>query len=184
MKIFQTVRKHYAIMGISSPSDQSASEIVLLGFLIFGCSFASQFMYIFRVASGFMEYMECVSSLSAGGIIFVSFAAIVFRKRTLFESIDNIEKLVDSSKADFVFFEFNLKNNNSCVRFLGCKFPKPRTFFFKTNAKIERLSKIVFTVVVKIIVQFVMVPKCIVSFAVYLTTDAGSDSFELPIPMW
>lgn len=107
MKFFQTVRKQFAVVGISSTSDQSTqkypyNEKVLLTFLTYGCTLVSQTVYIFCVASGFMEYMECVSALFAGTIIFVCFAAIVFKKRTLFESIDDIEKLIDSSKANSI----------------------------------------------------------------------------------
>lgn len=68
---------------------------------IFGWMIVSQFVYMFRVASGFLEYMVCICSISASLIVFVSFAAIAYRRATLFESIDEIEKLIDSSKSHF-----------------------------------------------------------------------------------
>lgn len=103
MKIFRTVQKRYGIVGISSsnqlPKKYPFVNRILTGFLLFGCSFVSQFMFILDTASGFMEYMECISSLAAGIIIFVCFAAVVVRKTTLFESIANIENLIESSKS-------------------------------------------------------------------------------------
>lgn len=95
MKIFQTLRKQLAIVGIS-PSNQSFNERVFFGFSLFGCSVSSQFVYIY-VANSLMDSMECICSLSAGIIIFVCFVAVIFRKSTLFESVDNFEKLIDTS---------------------------------------------------------------------------------------
>lgn len=68
--------------------------------------------------------------------------------------------------------------------FLGSKDPKSKRFFMKTNRQIERLSETVFIVLVKITRQFVITPKFIVSFATYLITDSGKDSFQLPLPLW
>lgn len=104
IKIFRTVREHYAIVGIS-PTIVNLSrrlpfnERVLLGFLSFVCTTVSQFVYLLHIASNFMEYMECACSLSGTIIIFVCFMAIVCRKTTLFESLDDIEKLIDSSES-------------------------------------------------------------------------------------
>lgn len=66
----------------------------------------------------------------------------------------------------------------------GCKYPKSRRFFIKINRQVELLCEYVFTVVVKIALQFVMLPKCIGSYAIYFITDSGRDSFQLPIPLW
>lgn len=104
IKIFRTVREHYAIVGISpttlNPSQRFPfNNKVLLGFSSFVCTTVSQFVYILHVARSFMEYMECVCSLSGTIIIFDCFMAIVFRKTTLFETIDDIEELIDFSKS-------------------------------------------------------------------------------------
>lgn len=100
IKIFQTLRRHYAILGISS-SNQSAQKClvnkrILIFFLLFGCSVVSQLVYI-RLANSFLDSMDCICSLYGGGIICVCFTAIVCRKNKLFETIEDIEKLIDSS---------------------------------------------------------------------------------------
>lgn len=90
----------FAIIGISSPTQSNqkyAFMKVLFGFLFFGCTFVSYFIYIFYVASGFMEYVACIGVTSGTFIIFVCFASVVFRKTTIFECIDSIEKLIDTS---------------------------------------------------------------------------------------
>lgn len=64
---------------------------------MFGCNFASQTVYIYHVADGFMEYMMCISSISATFTMFVCIAAIVYRKDKLFKCFDNTEKFIDTS---------------------------------------------------------------------------------------
>lgn len=188
MKIFQRVRKQYAILGIV-PSQKPITKYVsfngklLFGFLLFGCIFASSFLYIVRVANGFMEHMVCVSAVSANFIIFVCFAAVTFRKTILFESIEHVEQLIDASKATS-----SIHRRRSlilvCILFLGCKYPQSKRFFSTTRHQIERSSEIIFVVIVKIALQCLILPKCVVSFAVYFITDSGRDSFELPLPLW
>lgn len=105
MKVFQTIQKQFAILGISSPrppiQKYPFNERIYFGFLLFGCSTVSKFVYIFHVASGFIEYVECVSVISGSIIIIVCFGAIVFRKSTIFESVDLMEKLLDASESPF-----------------------------------------------------------------------------------
>lgn len=54
----------------------------------------------------------------------------------------------------------------------------------KTNQKVERLCEIVFMVFMKVAIQLIVLPKCIASFVAYFVGGLGSDSFELPVPMW
>lgn len=102
MKIFIFLQRQYAIVGIS-PTNQFLQKYpfnkkIVLGFLIYGCVIVSQCVYICHVANGFMEYLECACAISTTVIMFVCFVATVFRKITLFKTIDNIEKLIDTSE--------------------------------------------------------------------------------------
>lgn len=111
MKIFKTVRKKYAIVGIR-PSNRliqrySFNEREFIGFFILGCTAASYFMYIFREARGFIEYMESICAFSASIIMFVSFASVSIKKAALFTSIDKIEKLIETSKIFVVYYLLN-----------------------------------------------------------------------------
>lgn len=62
--------------------------------------------------------------------------------------------------------------------------PKSMEHFSKMNAHIELASKISFVGLIKVSLKFMILPKCLISIGVYVFTDSGSDSFELPIPMW
>lgn len=112
MKIFQTIRGFCEILGISSENQSIAkypfNERELLGFTIFACCVVSQFLYIFHVANGFMEYMGCICVTFGNIIIFISFVDFVFKKTLLFHSFDNIENLIDASKwLNFIWFWSN-----------------------------------------------------------------------------
>lgn len=112
IKILCTIQRQYETLGISSSNQPTrsyaCSERVLFGFLAFGYAIVSQFVYIFHVADGFMEYMEGSCAAAASIIVFVCFAAIAFQKTTLFECIDNFEKLIGSSKSKI----WNCMNSN------------------------------------------------------------------------
>lgn len=100
MKIFHPIQKQYGFLGIPSSNPSTRfTERILFGVSSYGCVLVLQFVYMFRVVSGFMEFMEGVSSIFAGTLIFICYAAIVFRKSMLLEAIDNIEILIGTSKA-------------------------------------------------------------------------------------
>lgn len=80
-------------------------------------------------------------------------------------------------------FEYDFISNLKLF-ILESKYPKSWRFYLNTNRQVERLSEIISMVVVRISLQCFMLPKCMVSFAVYFFTDSGSDSFELPFPLW
>lgn len=97
MKVFQTVQDQFAILGIG-PLNHPLNGKILVDFLLFGCIFASHTVYTYRVADSFMEYMTCIFSISNTFAMFVAFAAVVYRKTTLFKSLDDMGKLIDTSK--------------------------------------------------------------------------------------
>lgn len=101
MKILVIIQKHFASLGISSPQQSKFNGRVFFGFLMFGCVIASQSLYIFHVANGFMEHIQGISQTSASFIIFVCFATFVFERNVLFECIGNLEELIEASKTSF-----------------------------------------------------------------------------------
>lgn len=102
MKFFETIQMHALTLGVSSSNHSSQkypfNRRVLVGFLIFGCSILSHLSYIFLVANGFMDYMVCICSTWASILMFAGFAIIVFKSASVFDSIDNFETFVDTSK--------------------------------------------------------------------------------------
>lgn len=107
MKIFRTVRKYYAILGIDSsnqsPQKHHFSKREICGLFSLGCLIISQFAYILCVASSFMGYIEAICALSVTTILLGSCATIIIKKIVLFELYDRIEKLIDTSKATCIW---------------------------------------------------------------------------------
>lgn len=97
MKIFRTVQRFYVTLGISVPNPTTHGR-VCFGFLLFGCTVASEVGYIFHVANDFVEYVGCICTTSGSSTIFVCLATIVFKRNLLFEFFDKIEQLIDQSE--------------------------------------------------------------------------------------
>lgn len=108
MKVFKVVQRQYAMLGISSSNQWNQNNLfnerVLFICLIYVYAVGLYTVYIIRVASGFMEYVDCICATSATIMVFISFAAIVFRRNKLFRSIANIEKLIDTSESIPIIF--------------------------------------------------------------------------------
>lgn len=50
--------------------------------------------------------------------------------------------------------------------------------------QVDKLTEIISFLFMKVLLQCFMLPKLIISCVFYLTSDFGSDSFVLPVPMW
>lgn len=69
----------------------------IVGFFLLVWNIIAQLLFLFYAANDFSEYVNCISATCASAIVIISFTAIAFRKATLFESIEYIEKLIDTS---------------------------------------------------------------------------------------
>lgn len=70
------------------------------------------------------------------------------------------------------------------IYILGSKNPPSKVLYDKTNGKIEKWSKILYFLMVKLTPMSWLLPKVIISLFLYFTTDLGNDALELPSPMW
>lgn len=107
MKIFRTIQKRFAIVGIGH---NIAHKRIFFGFSIFACATISQVMYIFRTANDFMAYIEGVCWISGSFIVSVCFTTILFKRKILFESIHSYEKFLDTSEP--ISYSYILMNNS------------------------------------------------------------------------
>lgn len=192
VKVFEIVQRHYAALGIRPTNHSSAKcpinkrVLTTISFLL--CSIVLHAVYMFQMAAGFMEFVECICTTYASCMITGCFTIIVLQKDSLFESIGNLEKLIDTREALFDRANWNfigifvLNSSNSLG--LGCAHPKSRRFLLLVRQQVEQLSEIVFTAMLKVALQCFILPPCVVSFGVYIFTDAGTEAFQLPLPMW
>lgn len=106
VKAFEIVQTHYAALGIR-PTKHSTEKYpinirVLATFSFLLCSIVLHAVYMFQMAKGFMEYMECICTTYASVMVTGCFTIIVFKKNSLFESIGSLEKLIDTSKVAYL----------------------------------------------------------------------------------
>lgn len=100
MKIFQTVQKNLAILGISSMQSNQAfyNRKYLLYLLLSGSLIIMNCVFLIYVAKSFKEYTDSIYITSVSIALFISLSFLIRRMRNLFEFIDNLEKIVDDSE--------------------------------------------------------------------------------------
>lgn len=82
-------------------------------------------------------------------------------------------------------FGVNLLNKNMFkTNISGMENPTLDALFQETNRLAEKWSEIICFLAIKVIPRFGCIPMVITSFFFYFTTDLGSESFILPVPMW
>lgn len=59
-----------------------------------------------------------------------------------------------------------------------------QAIYEKTNRFVEILSGTIYAIGLKLLLPIFVMPKAILSYFIYFTTDAGRAAFELPIPAW
>lgn len=64
------------------------------------------------------------------------------------------------------------------------KSPISNALYVKANDLGEKFSKIIFFVAIQCSVPALILPKAVVSYFIYFTTDSGGDAFDLQFPIW
>ena len=106
MKVLQTSQKYFAILGISSEQSIQENRLnrkLLMGSILLGHSFVTRLVYLIYLANSFDKYIECICSTIAVVVITTCFVSMVFRMSILYECIDNIENLIETSKYNGLF---------------------------------------------------------------------------------
>lgn len=62
--------------------------------------------------------------------------------------------------------------------------PASRAIHAETNQLGEKFSKIFYFAATKLAVPGLLLPKAMLSYFIYFTTDAGRAAFDLPFPAW
>lgn len=68
--------------------------------------------------------------------------------------------------------------------FLGLQCEKSRAMYDRINNLMEKLSKIAYFAIFGVSIPGFVIPKAILSYIKYYTTNLGGDAFDLSIPMW
>lgn len=68
--------------------------------------------------------------------------------------------------------------------FQGSQNPASNVIYIEVVDRVEKWSRFIHFVMLKVSIPCFVLPKYIVCFYLYFTTDMGNDAFELPLPIW
>lgn len=97
MKIFESIIKYFAAIGITAQSRPFNMQN-LLTFVVFAIMMVVVGEFLFFEASSFREYTESIYISSIIFTIFVTFLFIIWKRENIFQFIDCFEKIAETSK--------------------------------------------------------------------------------------
>lgn len=101
IKIFLIIQKNFATVGINSnlvTQDYPFNERILKGYLII-CSWTiSNVLYCFHGPESFSEYTQSIYVCSLCILISIAYTILILKVEKLFEFIDGVENVVNTSK--------------------------------------------------------------------------------------
>lgn len=146
-------------------------------------------MLVFYGCSFFMEHIVRKNTWNL--YIWLRFAAVFFflmdvqfsSNRSYFHSSMHLMNWpMKVSKTSIIQIWWFNKFNTSM--WLGLKTPKSKQICEQTHQLVEKYTEIGLFLIRIVITPCFVLPKAIVSFFAYFTTDLGSDAFKLPAAMW
>lgn len=193
MKIFDILRNDFATVGIKLPQSldkySSFNAKNLINFLFLNLNIFSVFIHIFYDGHTFNDFVDSVYRCIGVVVTAVALMSFVQQTPALFQLIDNLDRAVDKSKFNIWIVQFWLNFvtflfKHVCLPILGLMNPISTLIYKQTDRKMQKWHHILNILMVKVTPVFANMPKCIVSFYTYFTTDLGRDAFELPCPAW
>lgn len=102
MKLFQSTQKYFMYIGITSYQSIKIHPILNARTLICICllilNIITHAAYFIFLANNFEEHTNCVLTISTGFAIVILFASNIWNMKKIFETIENIEDLIQKSK--------------------------------------------------------------------------------------
>lgn len=165
MKIFQSIQKCFAVLGIEPPQfvqNHSFNLNNVLTFVILVQVIISNNVYLFRGAANFKDFTNAFYWATTLTVAGVNFTIIFWKMMKMFDFIANLEKIIRK----------RLANTSS------------KTIYETANHQVEKRSEKIIFVLKKVALPCFMFPPCFISYFLYFTTDLANDAFQLPSPMW
>lgn len=199
MKVLQTIQEDVSFLIIRDDVTDSRSKCLNIFsniMVYFSYSVGSMLLtaFLFFEANTFDEYSDAFYPLATIGVGIFNWSVYVRNKNTIFGLIDNFDRMIDTRK-----FTKHLKMNSSLYSLEqdwtefsptnihsppGLKNPVSKAIYEEMNAFVEKWSKIIYFVSMRITFPCVTIPYAIWSYIQYFTTDLGPDAFHLPFPFW
>lgn len=180
-KIFQTIQSKLALIGFERnlrPFNQRQKWT----YIVSAVSLATMFIYLLLVANSPKEYMASIFICGVGTLITISHISVIVKTETIFKFISEFEEIINGS--EFLFFLRFPWIFQRKLFFPGSKYPASNKLYEKTNRQIEMISKVAYFALIYVSVPAIILPKSLLCFYVYFSSDLGPESFELSVPAW
>lgn len=188
MKIFQAIRKNFASIGIvlnSVMKLRSFNTKLSVVTLMLVLALTSHGVYVSKYAETSAEYTQSIYVFSAVVLMALDLMIMFIQLEDFSKNIDGCERIANTrewcvliSNHKFVADLFFHKN-------LALKYSTSGPIFNKTNQTVEKISEILFFIMVKVTPACGLLPWLIYSFFIYFTAESPeSNAFTLPSPMW
>lgn len=98
MRILQTLQQKFAILGICSIEMYHNKNKLLIGFLIFGISTISHFVFPFGVANTFEEYTNSIYMTTMTLSLLTVYSIVIWKTGKIFQFIEGCEQTIGKSE--------------------------------------------------------------------------------------
>lgn len=192
MKTFEVVKSYFAAADINSNQQTQFTTRSALFILMLSLNLASTCIYSFQAVDKFEDYVDSFYWISTTLANVFVLTAFLRAKPLLYRFLTDLEDTITNRKENssemkialpilltlLLIFVFIKGLTNSESRTLH------ELLYNKTDEKAAKWINIFDISLAKITPILDVLPKFIASFTAYFTTDAGSESFELPTPQW
>lgn len=183
--VFLLTQKNLTKMGISKRQSQQAypfSVKILMEILMLGLNAIVQFIFLVHDASGFRECTESIYMTSIGMVSFVCFASLIFKMTEIYKFVDVADQTVEETKSKLTLIFYRTSRFQKRI-FSELDYPIADGIK-ESIVQVEKWSRIIYFLMVKVTTVCGMSPKVIVSLYFFYAKDMGRDAFQLPVPMW
>lgn len=188
IKLFQSILSDYKTLGIYPT--ENGETVRLNGRNYFFLLYMFQFLVAMSAHSLFKTqsmaeypfmFCVCIGML----LVFVVYSIQIWMTNKIFKLIESFESFIASSESfEWIAYFDELLSTKVLNRFLGIQFDKTTEITYnQLNKQIERMSRLIKILVLKLSGSSVMVLPLMLTLVNYFVFNLGSKSFFLPFPI-
>lgn len=185
IEIYQNLCAPLGIRPIQSSEKCRLNRKILMVYIFYGLNISFNVISVFVKANTFKEYTDYVYWLTVSCCTTLSYTVIILKMENLFEFFDVSDKIIGKSNQNR---QLNVQNKIFSDFFeliLGSESSKSASFYDQIDQRIEKWSKIIHFVMMKVTCSVLFIPKVLASLYIYFMKDSCENyELELPFPMW
>lgn len=187
LKAFETIQMNLAMAGFDRKLAAQSVPLngkILMCFLLLGPGITFISVHTFNYAETFFEYTQSVYMTTSGIFITMTLIVLILKVQKIFEFINCCNNFINTSKLNFKATQRKYLSSLLITIDFSIEIRGNKINLQQTNQFEEKLSKILFFIMIKLTPAFGILPWFIYVFFVYFTSDLGPEAFKLPFPMW